>query len=122
MDFLATREGCEPQARACARLITQIIVQALIDLGAKPSGPEKDAMRNLDDDARAAARFFFDPDSFFNGYAKLIGMSGEKFVANMLQNVVSYPFLGVGTDHARIARIRRQWWLNEQAHQQRRAA
>ena len=122
IDFLSTREGVDPQAAACAGLITQVIVQALVDLGSKPSSTEKDSMRNVDDDARAAARFFFDPSSLFYGYAKVIGMNGDIFVKNMLRNVVNFPFLGISTDHARVARIRHQWWLNEQTQPQRRAA
>lgn len=122
VDFLATREGVDPQAACCARLITQIIVQAVIDLGNKPSNAEKDAMRNLCDDARAAARFFFDPSSLFYGYAKAIGMNGHAFVERMQRNAVSFPGIGIYTDHARVVRIRRQWFLNEQAQTQRRAA
>lgn len=122
VDFLATREGCEPQAQCCARLITEIIVQALRDLGVKPSTIEKETMRNVDDDARAAARFFFDKDSFFHAYAKLIGMDGERFAEAIRLNSVSYPHLGVYMHLARVARIRHQWWLNEQANPLRRAA
>lgn len=77
IDFVSTREETDGETRACARLVTAIIVQAVRDAAAPLAKAEKEAQRNLDDNARHALRFLFEPKSALAQYATAIGSSAH---------------------------------------------
>jgi hypothetical protein len=76
IDLLATRPDTDPQARACARLLTAVIADSIRSIGAKPSTNERRLNRS-EDDARVSLNFLFNPSSPFEGYCRLIGLDAE---------------------------------------------
>ena len=114
IDFVSTRETTDPETAACARLISAIIAQALKDLALRPSREEYDQCRNLESAAIHSLRFFYDSDSVFPLYAKLIGMDAEAFragIANTQQDRFRKTPLFTDQEFS-ICRRRLEWWRN----------
>lgn len=84
IDFVSTRIGASPQDKACARLLTSIIVQAVRDASLPISAEERHQHKNLSVRAREGLRFLFHPDSVVSAYARLIGSSADAIRKGLL--------------------------------------
>lgn len=91
MDFYSTRPDVDPQAAACANLLTAVITQAIKDASAEMSKNEKRLQRNLNSNARQALRFLFGSKSVFPLYAELIGISADAIRAALLKKSEGLP-------------------------------
>jgi len=74
IDFVATRDGCDPESAACARLLTAVITTAIRDAVAPASKKEGYERRDVLFKAREAIEWLFDDQSVFPLYAGLIGL------------------------------------------------
>lgn len=111
IDLTSTREETDPQTRACARLLTAVIAQAIRDACTPMTSTEKREHRNLDANATEAIRWLFNPDSAFTLYAQLIGSSADSIRAALLEKADSLaPVTHAFTDmDRRILQGRLRW-------------
>lgn len=112
IDFVSTRETTDAETAAGARLIGAVIAQALKDLAQRPSREEYDQRRNLNRDAIHSLRFFYDSDSVFPIYAKLIGMDAQAFrnaLATQQQDQFRKVPLFTDQEYS-FCRRRVEWW------------
>jgi hypothetical protein len=77
IDLVATRASTDIHTRACARLFTATIAQAINDACIKPSPEERKKQKNLNLDAKDAIRFLFGIDSVFPFYASHVGVEAQ---------------------------------------------
>lgn len=111
IDFATTRPGIDPQAQACARLMTMTIVQAIKDACLPPSKDETAHSRNLKFDASSAIQFLFDDRSIFEEYAALLDLPADGIRAAILGYSSSIAGVAGLTDgERRILRIRYRWF------------
>jgi hypothetical protein len=77
IDFVSTRDGCDQESMACARLLTAVITTAIRD--AVCVAPKRDCWEKTDvfDKAREAIVWLFDDASVFPLYASLVGSDAE---------------------------------------------
>ena len=83
IDFTSTREGTDPQTKACARLLVAVIASAIRD-ASQPLGCEEREGGRPRVEPERAMRFLFDDTSFFPLYAKAIGSSAGSIRRNLL--------------------------------------
>jgi len=80
IDFVATRQGTDPKAAACARLLTAVIAMSIRDACRPPNKAEKRGnprVIDIDQEALSALRFLFARRSPFSLYCSLIGAGAE---------------------------------------------
>lgn len=77
IDFTSSREGADPQTKACCRLLAAVIVQAIRDAAMPLSATEKRAGYNLQREPRKAVLFLFGTGTCFPAYCALIGLSAH---------------------------------------------
>ena len=77
IDLISTREVCDQESMACARLLTAVITTAIRD--AVCVAPKKEGMERTDVlfKAREAIDWLFDDTSVFPLYASLVGGDAE---------------------------------------------
>ena len=77
IDLISTRQGCDQESMACARLLTAVITTAIRDavcVAPKKEGYER---RDVLFNAREAIVWLFDDASVFPLYASLVGSDAE---------------------------------------------
>jgi len=125
IDFVSTRTGVDPQTAACARLLASVIADAVREISRKPTQSEMLAQRNIDgkDELEAevshpglSAKFLFDDNSPFLGYARLIGLNPHEFRRSLLEKDAPDPLVGARMKplfNRRAIRIRHRFYLLE---------
>lgn len=87
IDLISTREGCDQESMACARLLTAVITTAIRD--AVCAAPKKDGWERTDVlfKAREAIDWLFDDASVFPLYASLVGSDAESIRRALLTDM-----------------------------------
>lgn len=111
IDFLSTRDGIDPQARACARLLAAVIVQGIRDCAEPTTDIERKTQTNRQFEARAALRWIFTPEPSFVAFCHLIGADASAIALALLENH-DLPLTSAFTAmHRRTLQIRHRWFL-----------
>jgi len=84
VDLLSTRPGTTPQDRACARLLTRVITDAVDDASLPLDEGELALGINLRPRACDALRFLFEKGEPFEAYARLIGSNATAIRERLL--------------------------------------
>jgi hypothetical protein len=119
IDFVSTDDNVDEDTRGCAHLLAAVIALAFTDLCSTPTKQELERECNIDRKATAALRFFFNPNSVFPAYARLIGLDPKSFMVALEKRTYEHNYNKntknpyIPYKYVKALQIRIKWWKTD---------